>query len=38
MAALPAIAYSVIQNILGPFVCTFYRKIVKQKMQITEEG
>jgi len=37
LAALPAIAYSVIQNILGPFVCTFYRKIVKQKMQITEE-
>ncbi|WP_456396026.1 bile acid:sodium symporter family protein [Thermococcus sp.] len=31
MAALPAITYSVIQNILGPFVCTFYRKLVRQK-------
>lgn len=37
LAALPAITYSVIQNILGPFVSTFYRKIVVQKTQIMEE-
>lgn len=26
MAALPAITYSVLQNIIGPFVCQFFRK------------
>jgi len=32
LAALPAITYSVVQNIIGPFVCQFYRRMVLKQM------
>lgn len=38
MAALPAIIYSVVQNIIGPFVCTYYRKMVRRSMRVVEES
>lgn len=36
IAALPAITYSVVQNLIGPFVCTVFRKMIEIPGQKTD--
>lgn len=38
LAALPAVTYSIVQNVLGPFICQFFRKRVVKTTQQAKGG